>query len=51
VDSLAYLSVDGLARAVKGANKRDHGYCAACFTANYPVPVEMDATKEEWEVG
>jgi amidophosphoribosyltransferase len=53
VDSLAYLSTEGLMRAVRGANKRDLGYCNACFTANYPVPVEMDVTKEEneWQVG
>jgi amidophosphoribosyltransferase len=52
VDSLAYLSVDGLMRAVHGANKSDLGYCNACFTNNYPVPVDKDATKEEneWQV-
>jgi amidophosphoribosyltransferase len=52
VDSLAYLSVDGLMKAVQGANKQDHGYCNACFTANYPVPVDMSTTKEEneWQV-
>ena len=52
VDSLAYLSTEGLMRAVHGANKSDLGYCNACFTANYPVPVDKDATKEEneWQV-
>ena len=52
VDSLAYLSTDGLMRAVHGANKSDRGYCNACFTGNYPVPVNMDVTKEEneWQV-
>lgn len=48
-DSLAYLSVDGLMKAVREANPNPHGYCNACFTANYPVPVEMDVTKEENE--
>ena len=51
VDSLAYLSVDGLMKAVKSANESPLGYCNACFTANYPVPVEMGVTKEENEWG
>ncbi|RMF61640.1 MAG: amidophosphoribosyltransferase, partial [Bacteroidetes bacterium] len=49
VDSLAYLSVEGLMEAVKTANPSACGYCNACFTANYPVPVEMGVTKEENE--
>jgi len=49
VDSLAYLSVDGLMNAVKKANQGSYGYCNACFTANYPVPVEMGVTKDENE--
>lgn len=50
VDSLAYLSVEGMKRAVLGANKEgERGYCAACFTGNYPVPVNMDASKDENE--
>jgi amidophosphoribosyltransferase len=39
VDSLAYISVDGLYRAV-GAGARDQKtpqYCDACFTGDYPV--------------
>lgn len=47
VDSLAYLSVEGLMKAVKTANPRPQGYCNACFTANYPVPVEHGVSKEE----
>ncbi len=39
VDSLAYLSPRGLMKAVKAANSSPHGYCNACFTGNYPVPV------------
>jgi amidophosphoribosyltransferase len=52
VDSLAYLSVQGLMQAVQSANKRDLGYCNACFTGDYPVPVNLDTTKEEneWQV-
>ncbi|HET6567838.1 MAG TPA: amidophosphoribosyltransferase [Rhodothermales bacterium] len=49
VDSVAYLSVDGLMTAVRTANTSPHGYCNACFTANYPVPVEMGVEKEENE--
>lgn len=33
-DSLGYLSVEGLHRAIGG-----EGYCDACFTGSYPVPV------------
>ncbi len=33
-DSLGYLSVEGLHRAIGG-----EGYCDACFSGNYPVPV------------
>ena len=35
VDSLQYLSLEGLYKAVNG-NK---GYCDACFTKKYPVPL------------
>jgi amidophosphoribosyltransferase len=49
VDSLAYLSVEGMMKAVQTANESELGYCNACFTANYPVPVEMGVTKEENE--
>jgi amidophosphoribosyltransferase len=35
-DSLGYLSLEGLRRA-SAANK--HGYCDACFSDDYPVPV------------
>lgn len=48
-DSLAYLSSEGLMKAVHAANKREHGYCNACFTKDYPVPVNMDTEKEENE--
>jgi amidophosphoribosyltransferase len=49
VDSLAYLSTEGMMKAVRAANPSSHGYCNACFTANYPVPVEMGVTKDENE--
>lgn len=37
-DSLAYLSHEGLMRAV-AAQPDGTGYCSACFTGNYPVPL------------
>lgn len=37
-DSLAYLSHEGLMRAV-AASPDGTGYCSACFTGNYPVPL------------
>ena len=39
VDSLAYLSIDGLYRAVgeDGRNWQRPQYCDACFTGDYPI--------------
>lgn len=50
VDSLRYLSADGLVEAVKEANESHHNYCTACFTGNYPVPVHFGVEKEENEI-
>jgi len=50
VDSLRYLSPEGLVNAVKGANTSGKGYCTACFTEKYPVPVNFDVEKEENEI-
>jgi amidophosphoribosyltransferase len=41
-DTLGYLSVKGLMRVVGGS---DGGFCDACFTGNYPVPVQLELTK------
>ncbi|MDA0262537.1 MAG: amidophosphoribosyltransferase [Chloroflexi bacterium] len=41
-DSLGYLSVEGLLKVVGGT---DGGFCDACFTGNYPVPVQLELTK------
>ena len=38
VDSLAYLSLDGLIRATGHA---DAGFCQGCFTGNYPVDIQL----------
>ncbi|MEX2344726.1 MAG: amidophosphoribosyltransferase [Balneolaceae bacterium] len=50
VDSLRYLSADGLVKAVQEANDSEHSYCTACFTGNYPVPVHFGVEKEENEI-
>ena len=39
-DSLAYLSLDGLQRAIERPAER---FCRACLTGNYPVPVPEEA--------
>jgi amidophosphoribosyltransferase len=49
VDSLRYLSVGGLMEAVGTANSGSLRYCNACFTADYPVPIEHHVSKEEHE--
>ncbi len=41
-DSLGYLSVEGLMKVAGGAKG---GFCDACFTGNYPVPVQLELTK------
>ncbi|MGC9521499.1 MAG: amidophosphoribosyltransferase [Anaerolineae bacterium] len=43
VDSLAYLSLDGLQSVVP---HRGAGHCQACFTGDYPVAVETCRVKE-----
>lgn len=44
-DSLTYLSLDGMMRAVGRAD----GYCQACFTGRYPVPVDVRHAKTGFE--
>ncbi len=39
-DSLAYLSHEGLRRAVLGGAAADRGHCSACFTGHYPIALE-----------
>jgi amidophosphoribosyltransferase len=46
VDSLAYLSLEGLMRST---GKREAGFCQGCFTGHYPVDVEF-LEKEAFEV-
>jgi len=46
VDSLAYLSVEGLMKAVEGTPE---GHCAACFTKDYPVEFDLETEKYSLE--
>jgi len=41
-DSLGYLSIEGLIKAV--ALPRDI-FCQACFTGDYPIPIQLDMDK------
>ncbi len=41
-DSLGYLSLDGMIRATGGTADE---YCAACFTGDYLVPVQLELSK------
>ncbi len=41
LDSLHYLSIDGLLASTNGNN----GYCLACFDGNYPVPPDGQCSK------
>ena len=45
-DSLYYLSVDGMMRALKRAD----GFCQACFTGRYPIPVNLSNVKTGFEM-
>jgi amidophosphoribosyltransferase len=42
VDSLGYLSLDGMLGAVPGG---PHGFCHACFSGDYPTPPPADPEK------
>ena len=44
-DTLAYLSLEGLHRAVadRAGNNPERRFCNACFTRDYPVPPPASA--------
>lgn len=46
-DSLYYLSVEGMMRAVQRAD----GFCQACFTGQYPIAVDLSNVKTGFERG
>ena len=45
-DSLHYLTLDGLQHAM---GRPAEGYCRACFTGEYPIPVPDASGKERFE--
>jgi amidophosphoribosyltransferase len=45
-DSLGYLSIDGLIKAIALPKEI---FCLACLTGDYPVPVQMEMDKLELE--
>lgn len=49
LDSLHYLSAEGLLDAVKEANPNGGNYCRACFTGEYPVPLSHQVSKDAYE--
>ncbi|MBX7153167.1 amidophosphoribosyltransferase [bacterium] len=46
-DSLEYLSMEGLLAAVP---QDGHGYCTACFSGKYPLPVNEQTDKLQCEL-
>jgi amidophosphoribosyltransferase len=48
VDSLEYLSIEKMLESVPSDEKK--GYCTACFSGIYPVPIEKGMSKTEHEV-
>jgi len=52
VDSLAFISLNGMYRAVASINRNNTApqFCDACFSGDYPIPLtdfENDATKKQ----
>ncbi len=47
VDTLGYLSLENLLASVP--HERNASYCTACFSGEYPVAVEPNAAKNEYE--
>ena len=48
VDSLGYLSLDGMLNAVPSG---PHGFCHACFSGDYPTPPPTDPDKLRFGCG
>ena len=46
-DSLGYLSVEGLIKAVGGGQDT---HCLGCFTGNHPIPVQLEMNKLALEI-
>ena len=41
-DSIGYLSIEGLMTSIGG---KHNGFCGACFTGEYPIPVQLEMDK------
>jgi len=48
-DSLAFLSLEGMMRAVGNEDGAETGYCNACFTGRYPLEVAEAQSKLSFE--
>jgi amidophosphoribosyltransferase len=46
VDSLVYLSLEGMLSCV---NSQKLNYCEACFSGNYPIPIDANFHKQVFE--
>ncbi len=46
-DSLAYLSTDGLDKAVAQSTGKNSGHCNACFSGNYPIDIPEWLLKDD----
>jgi amidophosphoribosyltransferase len=46
VDSLAYLSLEGMLSAVRAGG---HDFCHACFSGDYPIPIDPTFQKDVFE--
>lgn len=49
VDSLAYLSIDGMLSVVATAERPGSHYCAACYSGEYPIDVESPTARDAFE--
>jgi amidophosphoribosyltransferase len=49
VDSLAFISIDGLYRALgrDGRDPKAPAYCDACFTGDYPIPLTDNSEQRD----
>jgi amidophosphoribosyltransferase len=50
-DSLGYLSLDGMLKAVSGPNGDSRGYCHACFSGEYAIPFTPTSKRQMRLVG
>jgi amidophosphoribosyltransferase len=48
-DSLAYLSLDGMMRAVEEVKRPGCGHCSACFSGKYPLDIDVEMLTRESE--